>query len=90
MVVHDTRYGPGPHGSRAMISFDEGKTWEDEVYYLDSTTFTGSHNSSVVLPEDVILTIVGNSQARNSFKAATANSEFTAIRWTPKRPMANQ
>ena len=86
VVVHDTRYGPGPPGSRAMISFDEGSTWEDEVFYLDSTTFTGSYNTSVVLPEDVILTIVGTSQAGNSWKAVTGNSEFTAIRWMPRRP----
>ena len=42
IVIHDTRYGPGPAGSRAMISRDEGKTWEDEVYYLDHTAVKGS------------------------------------------------
>jgi hypothetical protein len=87
IVVHDTRYGPGLPGSRAMISFDEGNTWEDQVYYLDHTTFTGSYNSSVVLKDDVILTIVGSSQAGNDWKSVTGNSEFFAIRWTPKRPV---
>ena len=66
VVIHDTRCGPGPPGSRAMISRDEGKTWLDEVYYLDFTTFTGSDNASVALDEGLILSVVGFSQAGNS------------------------
>ena len=34
VVVHDTRYGPGSQSGRAVVSFNEGQTWEDEVYYL--------------------------------------------------------
>ena len=49
-----------------MISRDEGKTWLDEVYYLDFTTFTGSDNASVALDEGLILSVVGFSQAGNS------------------------
>ena len=83
IVVHDTRYGPGPPGSRAMISRDEGSTWEDEVYYLDYTTFTGSYADSVALADDSILSVVGSSQAGNSWEAVRNNTDFYAIRWRP-------
>ena len=66
-----------------MISRDEGHTWEDEVYYLDFTTFTGSYNASVVLEDDVILTIAGSSQAGNSWEKVKGNTDFFAIRWRP-------
>jgi BNR repeat-like domain len=83
VVIHDTRYGPGSPGSRAMISRDEGKTWEDEVYYLDSTTFTGSYTASVVLDDDTILTIAGSSQTGNSWEAVKNHTDFFSIRWKP-------
>lgn len=83
VVIHDTRYGPGPPGSRAMISRDEGKTWQDEVYYLDSTTFTGSYTASVVLEDDTIVTIAGSSQAGNSWEAVKNHTDFFSIRWKP-------
>jgi len=83
VVIHDTRYGPGPPGSRAMISRDEGKTWLDEVYYLDHTAFTGSYSASVVLKDDTILTIAGSSQAGNSWEAVKDKTDLYAIRWKP-------
>ena len=79
VVVHDTRYGPGPTGSRAMISRDEGQTWLDEVYYLDYTTWPGSYTASVVLQDDTILTIAGSSQVA----AVMTNTDMVAIRWKP-------
>jgi len=83
VVIHDTRYGPGPPGSRAMISRDEGKTWLDEVYYLDSTTFTGSYSASVVFSDDTILSICGSSQAPGSWDGVRDNTDMYAIRWQP-------
>ena len=83
VVVHDTRYGPGSPGSRAMISRDEGDTWEDEVYYLDCTTFTGSYNVSLVLEDDLILTVAGTSDAGNDWGLVLDHTDFTAIRWRP-------
>ena len=82
MVVRDTRYGPGPRGSRALISRDEGKTWEDEVYYLDSTNFSGGYSASVVLADDTILTIAGSST--DPPVGGHAGREWNyAIRWKP-------
>ena len=86
VVIHDTRYGPGPPGSRAMISRDEGKTWQDEVYYLDSTKFTGSYSASVVLADDTIVTIAGSSQAGNTWEAVNGSTDLFAIRWKPVKP----
>ena len=83
VVIHDTRYGPGPPGSRAMISRDEGKTWLNEVYYLDSTTFTGSYSASVVFADDTILSICGSSQAPGSWDGVRDNTDMYAIRWRP-------
>ncbi len=82
VVVHDTRYGPGPPGSRAMVSRDEGRTWEDEVYYLDSTNFTGSYSASLVLEDDTILTIAASSVGR-SWDAVREKTDLYAIRWKP-------
>ena len=83
VVIHDTRYGPGPPGSRAVISRDEGQTWLDEVYYLDSTTFTGSYTASVVFDDDSILTIAGSSQAGNGWDLVKNQTDMYAIRWKP-------
>ena len=80
VVVHDTRYGPGGPGSRAMISRDEAVTWQDEVYYLDYSAAPGSYNSSVVLEDDVILTIVGSTRPG---EGAWDAAQMTAIRWQP-------
>jgi hypothetical protein len=79
VVIHDTRYGPGPKGSRAMASYDEGVTWEDEVYYVGG--FGNGYNSSVVLEDDLILTINAKSPPAGSWKAAIGRTDVTAIRW---------
>jgi len=53
VVTHDCRYGPYPSSCRAMISYDEGQTWEDEAYFVAATIGA----QSVVVADDVILTI---------------------------------
>ena len=78
VLVHDTRYGPGGPGSRAMISLDEGKTWEDEVYYLDYSSAPGSYNASVVLEDDLILTITGSIKPGGDPREP---ADMVAIRW---------
>jgi hypothetical protein len=84
VVIHDTRYGPGPPGSRAMISRDEGRTWEDEVYYLDSTNFTGSYSTSVVLANDTIVTIAASSVG-HTWETVKNQTDLYAIRWKPRK-----
>jgi len=85
VVVHDTRYGPGHPGSRAMVSRDEGQTWEDEVYYLDRTTFTGSYSQSVTVDGDTVLTVAAYSDAGNDWEAVIDHTHLAAIRWRPVR-----
>ena len=82
-VIHDTRYGPGSPGSRALVSRDGGTTWEDEVYCLDYTVFTGSYTASISLEDGTILTIAGSSQAGNDWAAVKDNTDLYAIRWKP-------
>ena len=60
-----------------------GSAWENEVYYLDYTTFTGSYAGGVTLAGDCILSVVGSSQASNNWDAVRNNTDFYAIRWCP-------
>ena len=70
---------------RALVSLDQGATWEDEVYYLDYTTFVGSYNGSVPLDDGRLLTISASSQAGNSWDAVRNDTEVYAIAWQPLR-----
>ena len=81
VVIHDTRYGPGHRGSRAMVSYDEGKTWADEVYYMSYTEDRAEPSSSIVLKDGVVLSILG---ADNVWQGPI---DLTAIRWRPARPV---
>ena len=87
VVIHDHRYPRGLPG-RAMISCDEGETWEDEVYYMYCGAAVSGYSQSVVLEDDLILTIAGTTEympATNSFHAMIGRSNLTAIRWQPVR-----
>jgi len=79
VVIHDTRYGPGHRGSRAMVSYDEGQTWADEVYYLTYTEDRAEPSFSVVLEDDTILSIVG---ADSTWQGPI---DLFAIRWKPEK-----
>ncbi len=71
-------YSPGVPSARAVISYDEGRTWEDEAYYVYFGSMSG-YNQSVVLKDGTILTI-----------AALDDKEKVAIRWKPiKKESAN-
>jgi len=86
VVIHDTRYGPGPDAARAMISRDEGQIWEDEVYYVFFGEGGTGYSQSVVLSDDTILTIGGTSthpDAKRTWYASIGHSHLTVIRWKP-------
>lgn len=89
VVVHDTRYGPGPRCGRAMISHDEGATWEKEVYYLFCGTAQSGYSHSVVLDDGTILTVAGTSDREDgdpgSWDNWTGYSDLTVIRWRPAK-----
>ena len=86
VVIHDTRYGPGPDAARAMISYDDGKTWENEVYYVYFGKGQSSYSQSIVLDDDTILTLGGTSthpDTKKRWDASIGHSHLTAIRWKP-------
>ena len=86
-VVHDTRYGPGPDCARALISRDEGQTWENEAYYLFYGTGASGYSHSTVLADDTILTVCGTSDYTEGdarkWHNWTGHAQFTALRWKP-------
>ena len=85
VVVHDTRYGPGPQSSRAMISRDEGRSWEDETYYLCHGSRASGYTHSGVLDDGAILTLGGTSDradgATGSWNKWVGHADLPAIRW---------
>ena len=88
VVVHDTRYGPGEPSGRAMISHDEGQTWENEVYYLYYGLAQSGYSQSVVLDDGTILTVAGTSDRLDGnpgdWNNWTGHCDLTAIRWQPE------
>ena len=89
VAVHDTRYGPGEQSGRAMISRDEGRTWEDEAYYLFYGAAQSGYSQSVVLSDGSIVTAAGSSDrldgSPGDWNNWTGHSDLTAIRWRPER-----
>ena len=92
VVTHDHRYPPGAPCARAMISLDEGRTWENEVYFFAFSTVpkgSAGFSESVVLEDDTILTIVGTSDVERpavvqpvvTSKLYIGNTDVWAIRW---------
>jgi len=58
-------------GQRFMVSYDEGKTWSRTVYELNRG---GLYASSVVLPDDTIVTVHDN-------RATEAGVALAVLRW---------
>ena len=85
ILTHDHRYVPGTPCGRAMISRDEGATWQDEVYYLYFGVEYSGFSQSVQLDDGAILTAGGTTDQPEtetwvSFKDHT---DCWAIRWQP-------
>ena len=88
VVAYDHRYPRDLSTGRAMISHDEGETWEDEVYYLYYGDGISGFSQSLVLDDGWILTVGGIShelEGRRRWAGATGKSELWAIRWKPVR-----
>ena len=88
VVAFDHRYPPGTPSGKAMVSRDEGRTWEDEVYYLYYGRVGSGFSQSVVLEGDVILTVGATSEsteARTGWDAGIGKADLVAIRWKPEK-----
>lgn len=92
VVTHDHRYPPGTPANKAMISHDEGRTWEDEVYYISFGSVPegqAGFSESVVLEDDTILTIAATTdmarekylRASTSGRSTLGSTDVWAIRW---------
>ena len=92
VVTFDHRYPPGTPGNKAMVSHDEGRTWEDEVYHISFATVPegqAGFSESVVLEDDTVLTIAATTDLpREDFLSQSASGRTTsghtdvwAIRW---------
>ena len=68
-----------------MISHDEGRTWEDEVYYVSFPTVPegqAGFSESVVLEDDTIVTIAGHLRRAHHVADHTSYvADVWAIRW---------
>ena len=90
LVTHDTRYGPGPQSGRTMVSRDDGKTWEDEVYYLYYGKAVSAYNRTVVLSDGTLVTLCGTCDrpaAATTWDAMVGHCDHTVIRWKPSPPL---
>ena len=98
VMFHTHRVPPLAGGERAKVSKDEGKSWEPEMYYLNSARSVPGYSASCVLPPHLgdgkpgmILTVVGERSERNwGHEGVQPTPEgiefmprFQAIRWRP-------
>ena len=82
VVAHDHRYPRSLATGRAMVSHDEGQTWEDEVYYLIHGNSAG-YPRHLTLDGEEILTLVGQcyGDVEKGWDSQIGNSHFVFIRW---------
>jgi hypothetical protein len=83
VVVHENRYPRDLCTGRAMVSPDEGETWNNELYYVYYGLGVSGYNQSLVLEDDVILTVAGTSDnlEAKSWQDWVGTCDTWAIRW---------
>jgi hypothetical protein len=71
---------PYPEGNiRAKVSHDEGRTWEPRIYFV---SHGAGYPASLVLEDDVILTLCGNSVLQaDGFAPENGRWTAHAVRW---------
>ena len=83
VVAYDHRYPRELGTGRAMISHDNGKSWQDEVYYLCHGDVAGFPRH-ITLDGREILTFIGSCYGDVSkWENAMGKSYFSLIRWRP-------
>ena len=79
VLVHEKRYPPADFDVRARVSNDDGQTWGGEIYHLSDGA---GYGASVVLADDTIVTVCGNTPLRKDGRPVTEGSwSAHAIRW---------
>jgi hypothetical protein len=81
VVVHDHRYPRELSSGRAMVSYDSGQNWADEVYYLCHGNAAG-FAQTITLDGEEMLTLVGSAYGNvDSWDNCIGKSHFVLIRW---------
>ena len=84
VVTTDHRYPRNMSSGRALVSLDQGATWEDEVYYLNNGNAAG-YAATLSLDGEKMLTLTGATPGdANSWAAAVGKTDFAIIRWRLK------
>ena len=83
-MTTDHRYPRNMSSGRALVSLDQGATWEDEVYYLNNGNAAG-YAATLSLDGEEMLTLTGATPGdANSWDAAIGKTDFAIIRWRLK------
>ena len=81
VVVTDHRYPRNMSSARAVVSHDNGETWQDEVYYLSHGHAAG-YAATISLDEEDMLTLTGSCYGDvNSWNNCIGNTDYVIIRW---------
>lgn len=82
VLAHERRYPYEAGDVRARVSRDGGQTWAPEVYRLS----TGhGYAASVVLPDDTIVTALGNTPLNEKGRSADGKWYAQVVRWRLNR-----
>jgi len=77
VLVHDYRYPCEDYEVRARVSWDEGQTWQPEIYHV---SFGMGYPSSVALADGTIVTVTGDAPVAASC-AWPSTYYAQSIRW---------
>ena len=81
VAVTDHRYPREMSGARALVSHNDGETWQDEVYYLSHGNAAG-YAATICLDGEEMLTLTGSCYGDvNSWDNCVGNTDFVLIRW---------
>ena len=82
VLVHERRYPYEVGDVRARVSRDQGKTWAPEAYRLSPGH---GYAASVVLPDDTIVTALGNTPLNKQGRSADGKWYAQVVRWRLER-----
>jgi hypothetical protein len=81
VAVYENRY-PHANGAdvRARISWDQGETWELELYIL---SIGNGYAGSVACEDGTIITVMGDGQTDDAGRPTGRGNTLQAMRWKP-------
>jgi hypothetical protein len=78
VLVHERRYPYEVGDVRARVSHDQGQTWAPETYRLSAGH---GYAASVVLPDDTIVTALGNTPLNEKGRSVDGKWYAQVVRW---------